>query len=160
MIIFLISLVAIWLILTGDLTLPNVVMGLLLAGGVLLLVTQTRRLAGRGAKPTLGGIYRALALLAFFLWEVVVSGINVAIEVIRPRMRLRPAVIGIPVAGMSPNGVMLLANLITMTPGTLSLYVDEEAQILYVHSMRVDDVEEFRRTVQASFARRVQEVVG
>jgi multicomponent Na+:H+ antiporter subunit E len=168
-------LTAIWLFLTGELTAANLTLGLLLATGVLLLVTQRQPSAESTGEPTRklrGGsnrgkldwdsrrLYHALDLIAFFFWEVVVSGIHVALTVIRPNMRLRPAVVAIPVKEQTPAGVMVLANLITMTPGTLSLYADEDQQLLYVHTMQVDDVEEFRQTTQATFGRRVQEVVA
>ena len=119
----------------------------------------------RDRMPTLrqwGGrrLLHALELIGYFLWELVVSALTVARAVVRPQMDLRPGIVAIPIKGKSPAAVMTLANLITMTPGTLSLYADERAQVLYVHSMNVTNPDEFRRTVQQSFARRVEEVMG
>lgn len=151
-------LTGIWLILTSEFSAGNFALGLLLATGMVALVTRAAPNTSK-IRFGLGRIYEALDLFAFFLWEVLVSGITVAIEVLRPQMRLKPAVVAIPIKGYPPGTVLMLANLITMTPGTLSLYADEEAELLYVHSMRVDDVEEFRRGIQQTLARRVEGVM-
>jgi multicomponent Na+:H+ antiporter subunit E len=54
---------------------------------------------------------------------------------------------------------MLVANLISLTPGTLSLDVSEDKTMLYVHVMFLDDVEEARRTIKEGLERRVLEVM-
>lgn len=156
--IYVLWMTAAWLLLTGELTLGNLLLGLVLSAGVRLLVGGATGTRQRGW--SVQRLYRALQLSLFFLSEVVVSGVTVAIEVLRPRMQLQPAIVAIPVPGLSPTGVMVVANMVTMTPGSLSVYMDEEAQVLYVHAMHVQDADAFRRKLQRSFVRRVQEVVG
>jgi multicomponent Na+:H+ antiporter subunit E len=156
--IYVLALTLLWLALTGQFTLGNVLLGLLLALVVRAVVRRPDQ-GATGAGWTERRLYHAFDLLAFFFWEVVVSGISIALEIVRPRMRLSPAVLAIPVRRYSPTGVMLLANLITMTPGTLSLHADEAEEVLYVHAMQVEDTDEFRAKVQNTFARRVWEVM-
>lgn len=149
--------VAAWLLLTGELTPGNLLLGLALAAGVRLVVgspPDTRRLKWGPRR-----LFRLVQLALVFLWEVVVAGFTVASDVLRPRMNLQPAVVAVPVPDLSPTGVMVVANMITMTPGTLSTYFDEEEQMLYVHAMQAGDLDAFRRRVQQGFVRRVQEVV-
>jgi multicomponent Na+:H+ antiporter subunit E len=158
MVLHIVWLTAIWLLLTGQFTLANLVLGLLLSSGMLLLYAQRNPLK-RQRNWNVRRVYQAVALTGLFLYEVVASGISVAIAILNPKMRLRSGIVAIPVANQSPLGVMILANLITMTPGTLSLYVDEEKQLLYVHAMQIEDTETFRQTTLTTFANRVQEVL-
>ena len=53
----------------------------------------------------------------------------------------------------------MLANVITLTPGTLSLDVSEDRRTLYVHGMFVDDPEAFRREIKDGFERRIEELL-
>jgi len=153
-------LLGVWLLLTGELSMGNVLLGLLLAG-LVLMVLPGRQLTMASLRQWSGRrLLHALALIGYFLWELVVSALTVARAVVRPRMELRPGIVAIPLKDKSPAAVLTLANLITMTPGTLSLYADEQTQILYAHGMNVTNPDEFRRTVQRSFARRVEEVMG
>jgi multicomponent Na+:H+ antiporter subunit E len=71
---------------------------------------------------------------------------------------MRPAIVAVPLDLTSDFQITLLANLITLTPGTLSLDISDDKKILYVHGMYVDDVDEFRRSIKQGFEKRVQEL--
>jgi multicomponent Na+:H+ antiporter subunit E len=53
----------------------------------------------------------------------------------------------------------MLANLITLTPGSVSLDVSSDRRFLYLHAMYIDDVDQYREDVKTSFERRVLEVL-
>ncbi len=151
-------LIAIWLLVTAEFTIANVVLGILLALGVRLIGSR-QALRRRYRSWNLPRIYQAIVLVFCFLWEVVKSGLTVAVDILRPQLRLRPGIVAIPVRGQSATSITILANLITMTPGTLSLWTDERKQILYVHAMQIEDAERFRQTILATFNQRVRGVV-
>ena len=71
-----------------------------------------------------------------------------------------------PLGGQSPldlksdAGITVLANLITLTPGTLSLDVSPDRKTLFVHALHVEDPDAFRREVKEGFERRVKEAGG
>jgi multicomponent Na+:H+ antiporter subunit E len=71
---------------------------------------------------------------------------------------MRAAIIAIPLDAESDLEITVLANLITLTPGTLSLDVSQDRKILYIHAMHVRDVDKFRHDIKARFERRVMEV--
>jgi multicomponent Na+:H+ antiporter subunit E len=71
---------------------------------------------------------------------------------------MRPGVVAVPLELQTDAAITLLANLITLTPGTLSLDVSADRRVLYVHTMYLDDVEQFRREIKEGFERRVIEV--
>ncbi|MBW2487296.1 MAG: Na+/H+ antiporter subunit E, partial [Deltaproteobacteria bacterium] len=75
-----------------------------------------------------------------------------------PGFQMRAAIVAIPLDAESDLEITVLANLITLTPGTLSLDVSPDRKTLYVHAMHVDDVEEFRQDIKQRMERRVMEV--
>jgi multicomponent Na+:H+ antiporter subunit E len=142
-----------WAMATGQVTLLTIGAGFLV--GMLVL-----HLAG----PVLGDtryavrFLRILGLVLFFLFELVVSSVRVAFDVIRPGFTMRPAIIRVPLDVRGDVQVTLLANLISLTPGTLSIDVSEDGSSLFVHAMYGEDPEGLARRVKHSFERRIQEV--
>lgn len=102
----------------------------------------------------------ALAFLGFFLWELLQANLRVALTVLSPdlKSRLRPAIIAVPLDLRSPAQITLLANLLTLTPGTLSVDVSNDHEVLFVHTLYMSSPEAFRREVKEGFERRVKEL--
>jgi multicomponent Na+:H+ antiporter subunit E len=88
-------------------------------------------------------LYHGLAFLVFFTRELVIANLRVAWEIITPGLRLSPAIVRVPIDCRTDWETMLLANAVTMTPGTLSLEVDTTDGALFVHSLYVTDRTEF-----------------
>lgn len=113
------------------------------------------------ARPVLGpsayysGLWRALSFALFYLWELVLSSVRVAIDVLNPRLDLRPAVVRIPLQVRTNAEVTMLANLISLTPGTLSLEVSADNRFLYVHAMDVENPDDLRRELHDALESRV-----
>ncbi|CAA6678336.1 MULTISPECIES: Na+/H+ antiporter subunit E [unclassified Lentimonas] len=98
--------------------------------------------------------------LLFYLKEVLVSNLRVAYDVLTPTHRMTPGIIALNVADMSDRQIALMANFITMTPGTLGLTVSENHDKLYIHSMYLDgEVEEIADQLLNDYGKRVRRVV-
>lgn len=82
---------------------------------------------------------RVASFLAFYLWEIVASALRVARDVLSPRLRVRPGVVAVPLDGRTDLEITLFANLVSLTPGTLSLDVSPDRRTLYVHAMDLGD---------------------
>ncbi len=95
-------------------------------------------------------------LVRLFFYELAMSVKDVTITVLRPRRAIRSAIVAIPLDLRSDEGITLLANLITLTPGTTTLHVSEDRTTLYAHVMNVSD--DTVRQVKDGFERRVKEV--
>ncbi|QDU35975.1 Na(+)/H(+) antiporter subunit E [Maioricimonas rarisocia] len=151
---FNIVLALVWSLADGQISLANLAVGFLL-GYVVLWVAQPVMPPSRYFQrlPT------AIRFGGFFLWQLLLSNLRVAYDVITPRLYMRPGVVAVPLDAQSDLEITLLANLITLTPGTLSLDVSEDRRILYVHAMFVDDVEQFRDSIKNGFERRVLELL-
>jgi multicomponent Na+:H+ antiporter subunit E len=102
---------------------------------------------------------KVLMLIGYFLKELFVSNMRVMWDVITPRHTSRPGIIGVPLDAETDLEIMLVANLISLTPGTLSIDLSGDHKILYVHVMFLDDVEQTRRTIKEGLERRVLEVM-
>lgn len=78
-----------------------------------------------------------------------------------PASYVCPGVIAIPLDARTDAEITLLANLITLTPGSVSLDVSDDRRVLYVHAMYIDggDVEAYRRAVKEGLERRVLELL-
>lgn len=104
-------------------------------------------------------VWLVIELTLFFLWELILANLRVAHDVLTPKHYKRPGVVAIPLDARTNAEITLLACLITLTPGTLSLEVSQDRRVLYVHDMFIDDPDEVRRSIKAGFERRLLEVM-
>ena len=93
----------------------------------------------------------------FYLKELFIANLRVAGTVLSPRMKMTPAVVAIPLETEGDLSISLLANLITLTPGSLTLDISADYTVLYVHTMYADDIDQFRLSIK-DLERRVLEV--
>lgn len=132
-----------WISLTGEISEENFAFGFIL---------------GYGNSTYFLKVFRVINFVLYFLKELVIANIRVAIEVLTPNLKVKPAIVAIPLSVKSSQEITLLANLITLTPGTLSLDVSDDKKTLYVHTMYMGDADDFRRSIKEGFEKRVQEV--
>ena len=144
-----------WTAVTGSLTVPNLLLGALL--GTLALLLLRVRFTSPKLLPRLGHI---LALLLLFIRELLLSAIRVALLVLTPdlKSRLKPAIIAFPLTAASDAEITLLANLITLTPGTLSIDVSADRKAIYVHVLSLRDRETLVRDIAQGLEAKVIEV--
>jgi multicomponent Na+:H+ antiporter subunit E len=148
----------VWLALTAGGGVQEIVAGVVVA----LVVTL---IAGRfvAGYPRRGFARRAgFAVLYFFrfVWEMIKANIHVASIVLHPLRPIRPGIVKIRTGLANETAMTILANSITLTPGTLTVDVDPEARELYIHCITVDgaDIEENTRRIGARFERILKEV--
>lgn len=144
-----------WAAATGNFSSLNLIFGALVAGLGLFIVrdkVESPRLLRR--------LRRIGALAALFVYELFLSAVRVGVLVARPNLRahLKPAIIAFPLTTTSDREITLLANLITLTPGTLSVDVSEDRKVLYVHAINVEDREALIRDIASGFEASVMEV--
>ena len=90
-------------------------------------------------------------LIAYFIVQLVRGAIGVALLALRPSLKLRPAIIAYPLTLTRDGQITLLANLITLTPGTLSIDVSPDKRTLYVHVLDLAEREAFVGRTAAGF---------
>lgn len=91
--------------------------------------------------------WRLVRFVAFYVAQIVVANAYVAWEIITPAHEMSSGIIAVPVRARTPVEITFLANLISLTPGTISVDADQDASIVYVHGLHVDDPESFCRRI-------------
>ena len=132
----------------------------LISAAVLALVVP--RLIGRflGAPARPRGLMTILRFTFVVLWDIVVSNITVARMVLSPTARPQPAWVPVPLETQHPMAVTLLATIITMTPGTVSCVVDEDARLILVHALDCGDAAEMAAQIKQRYERPLMEIFG
>lgn len=146
-----------WVLLWGTLTAGSVVAGLLVACVVVVAFPPgPADDAGIVVRPL-----RLLGLLGWFAGALVITNLRVAREVLVPRSRsrIRTAIVAVPLRARSDLVVTVVANLITLTPGTLTIDVRGRPAVLYVHVLSLVDAPRTCAEV-GSIERRVVAAIG
>lgn len=133
--VFNLMLALVWAALTGEFSAHNLAIGFVL--GYLLLAFALR------ADPVFAAyarrVPRMLRFAGYFLWQLLRSNLRVAYDVITPTHLMKPAIVAVPLEASTEGEIATLANLISLTPGTLSLELSQDGRSLHVHVMYLDD---------------------
>lgn len=132
----------IWIVLWSDLSLANLISGLLVATAIALLF-DTWHNGAIAIRPV-----HAARFAGYFLFKLVEASIVVARTVIAPHDRVRTGIIAVPLSGCSDAVATLVADAISLTPGTLTLEVRSDPLTLYVHALDTRDVEQVQRDIR------------
>ncbi len=97
-------------------------------------------------------------LFFLFIKELILSNLNVLKHVLKPKLDIKPGIFALPTELEKDWEIMLLANLITLTPGTLTVDVSDNNKILYIHAVNIDDVEESVDSIKNTFEKAIMEV--
>lgn len=144
----------VWVALTGNFEFINYVFGFLLSFFILWIITKDE---GKTNYFTL--VPKIIAFIFFFLYELVKANLQVAYEVITPKLGVTPGIVKVPLDVKSNIGITLLANLISLTPGTLSLDISNDKKVLFVHAMYITDKDEFIHSIKNGFEKRILEIL-
>lgn len=143
-----------WSALLGNFEPPSLLFGFILSYFILWLFLKSNT-----SQKYFKVLPLALEFFFFLLWEIIISNFRLAITILSPRLNLKPAVIAVPLDIQSEIGVVLLANMISLTPGTLSLDISTNKHMLYVHVYDLDDPETFVKEIKKNYERRIMEII-
>lgn len=150
-----ILLTIVWVALNGEFTAGNFLFGFILSFVIMWVVSRS---AGSG-RSYFTKIPKLISFFFFFLYELIKANIQVAYEVVTPKLQMTPGIVKFPLSAKTDMEITLLANLISLTPGTLSLDVMEDRKYLYVHSMYIENKETFIADIKNGFERKLLEVM-
>lgn len=140
-----IILALVWVGITGEFSSANLVIGLLLGYVILAFalrdVTHFAHYAGK--------VPKVIRFIGFFVRELIASNLRVAYDVLTPTHYMRPGVIAVNLEARTDGEITILANLISLTPGTLSLDVSSDRRVLYLHVMYLDDEPAVHASIKA-----------
>lgn len=139
-----IALAVAWAALTGNITLGGLVVGFAFGSAALYI----SRPLYPGSTSYFRKVGKWIKLIVLFLYELIVSSVQVVWDVLTPQQKSRPGVISVPLDVRTEMEILLVTNLISLTPGTLSLDVTDDRKTLYIHAMFADDPDEIRRQIK------------
>jgi len=98
---------------------------------------------------------KIIGLILFYFKELFVASLRVAADVLSPGNTMNPAIIAVPLDAQTDLEITLLANFITLTPGTLSIDVSDDRKILYVHDVYAEDIDKQTRLIKEGFEQKI-----
>lgn len=148
-------LAAVWVGLTGEVTLATFVVGMIL--GVLIIQLFGRRTL-KVLKLNIRHLWPLIQLFFIFLYELLVANLTVLSKVFSPRLNIKPGIIKVPIEVEGPFWITTLANMITLTPGTLTVEISPDNHYFYVHCLNIDNEESIVSDIKDTFEKKILEV--
>jgi multicomponent Na+:H+ antiporter subunit E len=149
-------LTAVYLALTANLQLSNIIAGLLLAILVLILLRPApRALNWRFLPATIWALIRYILVLAY---DLLISGIQVARIVLTPSLPIQQGNIAIPTTCQSETAQALSAHAITLTPGEMVVEMDDKG-MMYTHVLDASHADENMADAQKMREEMLQNIV-
>lgn len=154
MLIINIGLALIWALMTESFTFASILFGVVASYLVLWFLS-----------PLVGGeayfrkVPQCLRFALFILKELVVANLRIAWHIVTPSSFFKPGVLAVPLEPMSEVEVAVLANIVTLTPGSFTVDVSRDRSVLYVHMMDIDDIEAARQSIKDQYEKPLLEVL-
>ena len=153
--VFSLLLALIWLMLVHSLSTGHILLALLTGWAIPFFSEALWPRRPPLAKPWL--IVRYVLLL---LWDILVANLSVAILILGPSRRLKPAFVVYPLQLTDRQAIAILANTISLTPGTVTTDVSQARGALLIHGLHVEDEAALIRTIHERYEKPLQEIFG
>jgi multicomponent Na+:H+ antiporter subunit E len=144
-----------WALLTGKVSVGNLSIGFILGYFALTLLYPATGEKASYFQKTM----QFVRFVLYFIKELLLATLKVAQDVLKPLPLMRPGIIGIPLDAKTDFEITMLANLITLTPGTMSLDVSPDRKTLYIHAMYVINPDDLRKEIKEGMERRLLELL-
>ncbi len=144
-----------WILLVGEFEAETFIEGMNV-GYLILWISRS----ALGGTKYFRKIPITIMFIFYFIKELIVANLKVAFDIITPKDYMKPGIIAYPLDIKTDVGITLFANLLTLTPGTLSLDVSGNKKILYVHALYVKDAGSFRKELKEGLEKRLIEVLS
>lgn len=143
----------VWMFMSTSFTASTFIIGFLIG---LLLIIMTRRFFTE--RLYIWRLWATFKLVLLFFKELILSNISVLQVILRPKLNLQPMIFALPTDLEHDWEITLLSSLITLTPGTMVLYVSDDQRTLYIHAIDVDDVDDAIDSIKNTFEKAIKEV--
>jgi len=144
-----------WLGLSSQLELPE-----LISGGVVCLIVSffaSHIYSELGLPPlSIKRILFSFVYIIVLFWEIIKANFDVAYRVIHPQMPIKPGIVVIKTGLKSDIAKMILANSVTLTPGTFTLDIIGEELLIHWINVKTEDVDEATSMIGWRFEKYLQ----
>lgn len=144
----------VWVALTGNYVLGNYIFGFFL--GYFILRTTSEK---KGGVNYFSRIPKIIGFFFFFIYEMLKANLQVAFDVVTPRYFMKPGIVMFPMDAKTDFEITMLANCISLTPGTLILAVSDDKKAIFIHVMYLKDRDKFVEDLKNGLERKLLEVI-
>ena len=144
----------IWVLATGTLTEENFLFGFFISFAILWIITFKKE-----ERKYFTAIPKLFGFGLFVIWEIVKANLQSVKESFYPKSKIEPAIVKVPLEAKSDLEITLLANIISVTPGTLIMDVSDDKKAIYVHVMHLLDKDEFIKEIKQKFEKPLLELM-
>lgn len=132
--------------------------GHLLLGAILALALPLFTVRFWPDRPRLRKPFQLLRYIAVLLWDIILANLTVARLILGPTARLRPAFIRLPLELRNEFAIVVLANTISLTPGTVSSDLSSDRRTLLIHALDVEDPAQAIARIKQRYEKPLQEI--
>lgn len=157
-IIFYFSLFIIWILLAGS-DIQEIIAGAIISF-ILTIIFFSKASIFSEFNLTPKAIYYVLIYIFIFSWELIKSNLDVARRVLDPKLPINPGIVKVKTKLSSKLGRIMLANSITLTPGTLTVETDGEDYYIHWIDVTSDDIEEATKLIVRKFEKYLEVSFG
>lgn len=147
------TIVAFWLVMNDAFNPAHILFGLLLGWVIPLFATRLDREFAR-----IGSLRRAPRLVLHVLWDILVSNLVVARQVLGSEKRIHPGFVWYPLDIANIHGISALASIITLTPGTVTAALSEDRKYLLIHVFNLDDRDALVASIKERYEHPLMEI--
>ncbi len=148
-------LLIVWLLMNNSVSAGQILLGVIFAVVIPMGTSSMRK-----QQPTLKKPVTAVKYLLMLMGDIIVSNVEVAIQVLGPVRKITPGFIAVPLDITHDLPITLLASSISLTPGTVSIEVSEDKQWLYVHVLNLVDEAETIANIKQRYESPLKEIFG
>lgn len=150
-----ITLFILWVVLNNEVSIGTMMFGFLLA---LIMPLVVRPFWPDGPRLVRPGM--ALSFSLRVLTDIVVANWSVSRLVVGPIRNLSPAFVEVPLDVRDPFAATILASIVSLTPGTVSIDVDQNHWVLKIHALDVPDREALVRQIKWRYEKPIREILA
>lgn len=147
------TILAFWLMLADSFTIGQCVLGALLGVGIPMFAARIDREFAR-----IGNLRVIPRLLVVTLWDILVSNLRVAAQVMGKEERLNSGFIWMPLEINNIHGIAALTSMITLTPGTVSVALSDDRHHLLIHVLHIDDEAQLVAEIKSRYEKPLMEL--
>lgn len=160
-----------WVVLSSELTLGNYVFGyimsfliLMYVGGIAFPLEDKHKDKTFFSKYSfillriIKRIYRVFILLVYFLFELIKANFIVTFEILTPNFYMEPGVIAYPLSLKTDFQISILANFLTLTPGSLTIDISPDKKTMFIHFMYIKDPDKFIEHLKNGLEKRILDI--
>jgi len=148
-----------WLIMNNSLQPGIVISGAILSVGISMIFCRYCRLIN-DVRLTPKALAYSFAYIFVFSWALIKANLDVASRVIRPSLPIKPGIVQVRTKLKSKIGRLILANSVTLTPGTLIVEYHDDLMFIHWIDVKSEDVEKASQEIIGQFEKYLEVMYG